>query len=161
MKGQFFSIDLFIALSIFLLVIIIIMDVWGNVRERRSSFEQIASMQMLTHDIADNLIRSEGDPPNWTSQNVKSVGLAKEDHVLSESKLKNFTEMDYNDLRQIFGINCEFYFKITGLDNVIISINDNEVTQGREPANATDLISVKRLALLNQTPVKVYFMLWR
>ena len=161
MKAQFFSIDLFVALAIFILVITLVMDLWSSIRERKSSFEQIASMQMLLHDLADQLIRTKGDPSNWTAENVNSIGLVIEDRVLSQSKLLNFTEMEYNKIRQIFGISSEFYFRVTDLNDSTISINDKEIEQGRAPINATDILSVERLALLNQTPVRVYLMLWR
>jgi hypothetical protein len=123
-KGQISTIDLVIAASIFISLLLSITWAWNDSRLKINLFENKRELYQKGLDIAEMLVKTSGDPANWHELNtvnsgtVNAIGLASEDNVLDEDKLDKLGYVDYEELRRILGLSKEDFnltvYNITG-----------------------------------------------
>lgn len=97
-KGQIFSTDAIFALITFSVVVIMSFSLINTQISKSVNIELQNQMNEKAFEIADFLVRTPGYPDNWTSSNVKLVGLASPDHVLQIAKLSQLNNISYTDL---------------------------------------------------------------
>jgi hypothetical protein len=166
-KGQLSSADALIANVIFALILVFLVVFWyvamgniGNVTAK-NSFEKSAVT------ITDIMLKSPGTPQDWENDpsSVETIGLAADagDHnVLSRKKIENFTTMDYNATKEVFGLDemTEYYFLVEDLGGNVIYEGGNSNVAGR-----STVISIVRFAVLGEggritQPVRMRLMLY-
>ena len=141
-KAQLFTTDLFIALSIFIILIGIVFLTWARYNAKLNEDINFEDMQIKAFQITDLLTKTEGYPIAW-EKNISSlevIGLMESERNLSLAKVQNFTSLDYNLTRQLFNIELyDFYFTIKSINGSKLLqygvINDEELVNLRRIAN--------------------------
>ncbi|MBI2675376.1 MAG: LamG domain-containing protein [Candidatus Aenigmarchaeota archaeon] len=112
-KGQVFSLDFIFSVTVFFSAIIIILFVLTNASQQAYERIELNDMELRATKTADLLVRFKGNPENWTSANVKSIGLAEQENILSQAKISNFLMLNYNTTKSILAVgNNEFFFTL-------------------------------------------------
>lgn len=154
-KGQVITMDFFFATLIFF-VLIIITVVALYVYPIRLTETQIRN-EMLTNafQISDTFIKTPGIPSSWENNysSIKIIGLADSDRILSEKKVNQFVNLNYNYSLNLISF-YDFYFRI------INSSNTEIITYGILP-NGTIAVSVRRYILYNDDQATMELTLWK
>ena len=178
-KGQVFTWDLAISISIFLIVIAMLFYMWDTTISKVTETREIYEMESIATEAAEQLIRTPGVPHDWEDTdkyeviNISSIGLANvEPRVLNDEKILRFVDLansDYDTMRALLGIReYDFYFNMTYFNETInetinetqLFINGKEIAAGTLPSNASFTISARRTAILNDKILKLYFSVW-
>lgn len=128
-KAQLFTGDLVFGLFIFTITLAILLQLWQTTYDNLWSNENDYEMNWLADTVANQLVRTSGDPYEWTSSNVVAVGLAKvqaggvvESRVIDPDKLMFFIDMfnkNYTSARNILLGSGQFdvYFELSCLNS--------------------------------------------
>ena len=147
-KAQIWGFDLMIALTIFLVGIIIIYLYAINFSETSQDILNEMNSEAV---LVSSLILSEGSPENWDAGNVEIPGILTNKR-LNETKLENLENLildDYHKTKISLGAVNNFYFIFEGIDGV-----------GKEPVSTNNLIKLERLIIYNNKPVKFVLYIW-
>ncbi|MBI4009607.1 MAG: hypothetical protein HY361_00225 [Candidatus Aenigmarchaeota archaeon] len=165
-SGQVITIDFFVAVTAITILIAFVVLSWNQAVEEFRSREMRTEMTVSTINLADSLVKSQGDPSSWENiseiNNINSLGLVVEDHILDSSKLIAFVGLGESNLKKILGIqNYNFYFKVSD-GKKTVNLADIKLENGSYPnSSASAVINSQRIALLKNTPVYLDFVLWR
>lgn len=96
-RAQLLSIDFILSAAIFLSILLTLSSIWSAVDTQVKDVESRRELQSLSIAISDSLVRSPGNPADWNSSNVQSIGLASVERVLSLKKIKALTGTNYYD----------------------------------------------------------------
>lgn len=162
-KGQINSIDLVVAMLIFVVIILFLIQIWGVELKSADTGAEFNALQSKALSLSDMLVKSGGVPARWerANQTPDSFGLVQEPNVLDVNKLNKFFNMNYSDIKYVMGMDNEYYISIIDLDgNILYSIrNDTGDINGAGSSNggAADgqSASVTRFAILNNEIVKL------
>lgn len=94
MKGQVFSIDLLLSVTVFMGVMTIGIITLDDVVEHQMRFSEQDQLRQRASQIADLFVRTSGYPSDWNSSSVQVVGLADRSHVLNVTKLQRLEALD-------------------------------------------------------------------
>lgn len=188
-KAQIFSLDLIVAVTMFILILISIAWAWDYSREKITLTEKRNDMLLISQNVLSVLVETEGNPANWSSfsvddfneSNIFSIGLTKSlaagDTTIKNSAralshngfsnleiskaitLNNFDSQKYVTYKKILGINPYDFQLMIGIWNGA-SYSTSYVI-GLEPANAENIIHADRFVLLNGTWSKVSLKVWQ
>lgn len=161
MKGQIFSIDLLLSVSVFLGVMTVGILVLDDVVTSQTRFNDQYQLQQRATQIADLFVRTNGYPTNWNSSSVEVIGFAKQSHVMNMSKFYQFDElMETGDAAAILQIHPWNIFMDVQQDGEDVVLGDAAGAggTGRPPvayiAEESDAFSdVKVLHALNGSDV--------
>ena len=162
-KAQISTLDLVIAVSIFIFILLTIMGAWNNTRLKIDLFEDKRKIYQKGLDVAEMLVKTQGDPVNWgelsvvDSSNVDAIGIASEDNVLDPEKLDKLGEIDYGELRRILGLSRE-EFNLT-IYNISGGSENSLYSFGQPPFNLTR-VRISRYASLDDDIVELRLMLF-
>jgi hypothetical protein len=121
-KSQAWGLDLLIALMIFIIGLAAFFLFYLNYSDDVGN--DYESLSFDGNNLADSLF-SEGNPPDWNSTLVVSIGLLT-GNSLDPVKLENFyylSQSDYQQTKAIFNTNYDYFFF---LDNNL-SIDNSSV----------------------------------
>ena len=104
-KGQIFSLDLIIAMLIFVVVIILIFQILDYSNRKIDLEESANDVNIIAGNAVSSLIESEGNPSNWSlintndfnESNVFSLGLAKNLNFNNQDSLVKGKSMSSNN----------------------------------------------------------------
>ena len=136
-KGQVATIDLFLAIMIFTLIITTVLFTWNSYNAKIDKQIEYNSNLIKAYHISDLLVKYSGKPSSWHQSTIEDneiliIGLAKEDRVIDPDKLTRFLSFEYDLAREKLNINSyEFYFKIS-------EINGDDLNPTIEYGNMTD-----------------------
>jgi len=156
-RGLVFTMDFIASLFFFLVIILTLLWVWGETHRRISEYQEVSARHRRLLDVSTILVKTPGNPPDWhmhavDPETVKALGLAREGNVLDDEKLETLEGADYMSLQEILGFGNE-NFTITVSDNITGSPS---VLYSKGTGNtAKERLVVRRLALLNGTPVEL------
>lgn len=150
-KAQTFSLDFFIALTIFLIGFSFLMIFWNYVNsqayERRSS-EELMDLAFSVSEI----FFIEGVPKYWNEENVKVIGLANENRI-NQTKLNLLNSIGYENVKKKLNLDFDFILKIK---------NENELYSfGLSPSQASTIVKINRIGILNSNPVLIEVIIWK
>lgn len=153
-KAQIAVTDFFIALFIFVILLSFIMLTWNRYNLRLN--ERLEYEDMLTQalQVSNGLVKTSGYPVNWNSSNVKVIGLASTDRVLSSDKLARFNNMSDADLIDTFKI-APYYFMFQ-----LKNINGSAILAKGYAFSGDRSANIKRIVLYNGKEAIVEFSLW-
>lgn len=163
MKGQMWTMDFAVSIVIFALMVGIVIFAWNY--SIQNSSDQV-NLNILENDvimISDTLIRVPGMPEDWNASNVRVIGLAEEENVLNETKVLQFINMGYTQIKGLFGIgNYEFYFEMRYPNNTVMEIGGISLNKGTDPIgqNTSVVVPVERYVILNGNIAKMELFLW-
>ncbi|MDI6798678.1 MAG: hypothetical protein QMD12_01620 [Candidatus Aenigmarchaeota archaeon] len=156
MRGQIFSIDLFIAIAVFIVVFWFYILTWERLTLSLKEVQAMKGFEALALSISDSLVRFPGAPERWEENvsNVSAIGLAYA-HVFDKNKIRNFTSLDYNRTKKLIGLDgYEFYFKVYYLNRSVFAYH------GNAPVNFKQAVSTKRFGLLEGEAVVMELTIW-
>lgn len=161
MKGQIFSIDLLLSVSIFLGVMAVGIVVLDDMTTQQTRFSDQYQLQQRATQIADLFVRTDGHPSNWDSSSVQVIGFAQRSHVMNTTKFHSFAELeDQEDIVSTLQLQPWSFFMDIQHNGSIFSLNDTAGAGGfgHEPvayiAESSDSFQdVKMLQVLNESSV--------
>ena len=157
-KAQAVTIDLFIALFIFLLLTIIIVSIWNSYNTRITEDVEYERMQLVAYQITNQLIKSQGIPTAWEKNpaSLGEIGLATSDRKLSAEKVDAFVNLPYNTVRNILNLeNYGFIFKIKTLSNKVLKSLSETPPEGKEA------VGLERYVIYNDEKAILEFRIWK
>ena len=166
-KAQAFSVDIFIAVGIFIFILLSAALIWNYSREKIAIEETRNDMEIIARNALAVLIETKGNPKNWTSYtfnqtNILSLGLSDSFLALDQTKISSLSSANYSTVKTILGIlgsNYEFRLNIdtwngtTYISNYTIGLSPN--------ATASEVVKVQRFVLLNNNWAKAALKLWK
>lgn len=147
-KAQIASLDVFIALSLFVFILATFFSVYNYVGEKNLSDLEYKEMAAQALAISDGLVKTSGNPSNWDRNDVEVFGLASEDRVISRQKAEEFCAVSESEAAVILGVNYFFYFNV------------GNVSCGRVPSGSKIAV-VKRDVYFEGQNSRLEFTLWR
>lgn len=110
-KGQVFTTDFIVALSVFLFVLFLALVLSNNVNLRVNDIEEYNELEEASFNAVNQLILSSGEPINWNQfsdlNEVNSLGLAESRNVLDKNKVQWLVDnnsLQYNGIKQLLGL---------------------------------------------------------
>ena len=164
MKSQAWSMDFVSSVVIFVTAIVILSLAVSYVVSQNVQQKEINRIEELALSISDALIRTQGYPEDWNETNVINIGLASEENILNESKVRIFIENLSDDvIMHRFGAgDCKFYFELRDINGEIFEIESGvNATKGEYPTSPEISIPVERFVLYRNRPSKILFILWK
>lgn len=160
--AQVWSMDFISSIIIFFLVVSVTIFAWNYTINKNTEQVNFNEMENKALMISDIIIRSQGQPPDWDTGNVQTIGLASEENVINQTKTLQFITMDYNIIRQLWGIRSyNFYLEMQYINGTTIQTNGNNITKGTYPINTSRfVVPVERYVLYNGKVSKLSFILW-
>jgi hypothetical protein len=150
-QGQAAVTDLFIAISVFIILITITTLTWDLYRVRLNNRIEFDDMIITAFQISDVLIKTKGIPDDWEKNtgDPEVIGLIATEKILSAEKVNAFVgsgppQLTYEEIKNLFNINeYDFYFTINkrnpdGTKQLIA--NQGLVPTGRYNVNLARLI---------------------
>lgn len=156
-RGQLAVTDLFIAIFIFVGILISIFAAWNiylNRLEQRSSYSSLLASAVQASDI---LVKSPGKPLNWELSNatVQVIGLAGTDRNLSTAKVAAFVSMDYNTSKDVLNIK-RYNYKFR-----LVNINNSAALNYGENATGNFTVAIRRVVWYGNGTAYMDFILWK
>ncbi len=165
-KAQVFSAEVLLGYTIFSLTIIIVLFLWTVTLQEIKNSENFYAMEETVLDMGEKLVKTPGQPLNWTEDDVLNIGLTEttEPRILRERKIFDFVMImnsSYEDRSNLLGLGkYDFYFNMTDIDGKTIEIRNVSCYTGKKPDAPVEMITITRTALLNQTIVKIFLTVW-
>ena len=161
-KGQAAVTDLFIAISVFIILITITTLTWNLYNIRLQNRFDYDDMMIKTFQVTEALVKSGGVPPDWEAQgdfsNLQVIGLSHNERFLSEAKVQKFAntvELDDTTLKDTLKINLyEYYFVLRHLNGTIIH------SRGSFPSG-NFAVNLARLVIYQDQPTILEFATWK
>jgi hypothetical protein len=166
-KAQVFSLDIVIAMGIFILILVSTALIWQYSRGKITIEETRNDMETIARNALSVLAETKGNPTNWTgyafnTTSIKSLGIAEEFLVLDSEKISSLSSENYSAAKTILGIlgpNYEFGITIKVWNG---SSYAADYTIGSYPnATAYEIIHLERHVLFNSTWAKASIDLWK
>ena len=153
--GQAIPLDFMAGVFVFLVMLAYFLILWDIFAVRFVEHAQTIDDELAAISVADRLVLSGGYPTNWTLEplSAQSIGLASRPHELDPYRVSALSSMangSYASVKSALGIDRNFQVKIEAADD-----GARLATIGQEPANATRVVEVTRLAMLNGEIVNV------
>lgn len=154
LKGQVNSIDFVISIFVFTAVLVFIISFWFvevRMAENTVHKERLSSTGIAVSDL---MVKSPGVPEDWEyyNQSPDVLGLASYPNVLSKGKIMNFTNMSYDESRDLLGIDTQYYFYIEDMEG-------NRLHEAGNSSTGEMSITMIRFALLEGEKVRVWVVL--
>ena len=169
-KGQVFTWDLAISISIFLIVLAMLFYMWNTTTSKATETRDIYEMESIATEVTELLIRTPGVPRDWENMNltnITAIGLANvEPRILSREKIFRFVTLNYSDIRPLLGTRqYNFYFNMVYLANkTTVNISNGTMTalckQGEPSGNPAFELTSRRTSILDDEIVIIYFTVW-
>jgi len=104
-KGQVFTADMIFGVIVFLIALAAALHLWQTTYDELRSSQESYEMNWLSETVSEQLVRTPGDPYNWTDENAITYGLAAtkgprrtvESRVLDADKILNFIKAAQED----------------------------------------------------------------
>jgi hypothetical protein len=160
-RSQGWGMDLMIALSIFLVgMVIFYIYSLNNPNEAKENIENL----FYDGESLTNVLLSEGYPNAWNSTNVVGMGILSNDKI-NETKLERFYDLsqtEYERTKILFNTKYDYYFFLDE-DMIINSIPVEGIGKpGTTKINidAINLIKVTRVTIYKNKPINAYLYIW-
>ncbi len=173
-RGQAAVTDLFIAISVFIILITITTLTWNLYNIRLTSRFDYDDMMMKGFQVSDLLIKSKGIPADWhiayntTYPNPRVnnccikpqevIGLAESERVISPEKIDAFKDISDSHpeiIKDTLNINLYNYYFVIRNQTGNALLNTGLFPSGKYAVN------LARIALYNGQPVIMEFAIWK
>ncbi len=147
--------DFVLSIAIFLSMLFTLMSVWSTIDIQIRDLESRRDIQTLSVTISDSLVRSSGNPIDWNSTNVQSIGLANSERVLSLRKIHELMKIQYYEVKSKLRVGStnihspektyDFFMFFTDMDgnNLTTGIVRSPVGYfGRDPSHSRALLDI-------------------
>ncbi|MFH1779527.1 MAG: hypothetical protein ABH803_00075 [Candidatus Micrarchaeota archaeon] len=148
-KGVF-SIDFFIASTLFLVVLFSFNSMWMRESNNVYSTASQEKIKLSAEAFSSSLVLTPGSPSSWSHSNFNSLGLAAFPNVLVADKVEEFLLINYEDVMQFTGF--DFFVNASFLNGTSVF--------SKGAAKNSSASSVERFALFNNEIIKVRVVLY-
>lgn len=154
-RGQAAVMDLFVAISVFIILTTILTLTWDLYNIRINNRFTYDDMVLKTLQISDILVRTQGIPPDFVPQSAQSIGLARRDYTLDNRRVARVAAMNESDFKNIMKINLyEFYLVVRDQSGAA------NATLGKPPAGKST-VNLLRYVMYDGRQVGFEFSLWK
>ncbi|MCX6803177.1 MAG: hypothetical protein NTY48_01250 [Candidatus Diapherotrites archaeon] len=152
-KGQFFSLDLIIAMGVFVFVIALFLNASDSVTKQTNTFNEKKLADETAHTVLHSLIYSPGEPSYWENlsfSEINSFGLAHSINLLDAEKISRLSTLlnnssEYPLAKEKLGAGVyDFYFRLTDSSGNTINYNDRAMEGGALASELMQKYSYKR-----------------
>jgi hypothetical protein len=154
-RGYALSLDILLALIPITLVLGMVATDMGNVMYEAQDTIYRSSLERVSADTVNTLLKTSGDPYNWETLNISQVevvGLAKYDpvnkepleYVISPQKLGTLNATGSSNIQSMIGNQYGFSILITSIKTPQTVIWNMTSTGGTTKENAKDVVTVQR-----------------
>lgn len=151
-KGQI-HLDYIVGFLIFLVVIFLVAFLSFEPLLKDTKNTQEFKNQETAQRISELLIKTKGYPENWENISVvpDRLGLASEPWVLNKSKIDDFYDMNYTEVKNSLD-----------LERIFISVTSSELnfTRGDIPNPKENVAVINRYALLENKTATITVGVW-
>jgi hypothetical protein len=161
-RGQVFSLDFIIAMTVFVVCIAFVNTFWQGSAEAASMAVARDRVALAASSASEALVAGSAYPDYCQLNDtvcLNSIGLAKQGskNELSGRRLSEFLAMDYADSLEFLGLpdKMNYYFSVANESGTVC---ENGI---RPASDAKEVAAVSRAALLNGTAVKVNMLVWQ
>ena len=142
-KGQVWSLDLIVAVSIFLIGIIVLFFYALNYTNQ--SQNNLEYLYLQGHTAGEILLSED-------SSGILSNG------IINQTKLEIFYDKNYAEQKSVLGVKDDFYIT---LDDLVIDSNPVNFVGEINESNVNDLIKINRIVAYRNKPSKLQMYIWR
>ncbi|QQG39339.1 MAG: hypothetical protein HYS81_03035 [Candidatus Aenigmatarchaeota archaeon] len=162
MKGQVISADFVVAFFIFLAIVLGLFLSWNGATDTIGQIYSRNAMQRAGGLAADSLVRSPGEPDDWTAASVTALGLADDaPNVLNADKVSRMLNVPYETSRNMLRMPTDFSLEINRTSGAAFTVNNTQAVYGTQPfANATNIVVVRRLVVMGGIPGVLTMKVW-
>ena len=155
-KGQIITMDLFLALIIFMFIVIAYFSFIILYEQRLDNEVESNDMKTIGYDVTEFLCSYN---TYWQNDTQKQPCLAYNYLNISQSKLDNFLNMNESQIKQAFNIKrFDFYFEIPYKNGTILFSKGTK--QSSSDLQGKLAVSITRNVLLNETALLLNFVLY-
>ncbi|MEK6903061.1 MAG: hypothetical protein AABW64_00245 [Nanoarchaeota archaeon] len=173
-RGQAAVTDLFISISVFIILITIITLTWNLYNIRLQNRFDYDDMMIKAFQVTDSLVKGRGVPTDWETQNpvtnVQVLGLSENERFLSEQKVKIFAKdpkiysaalLSDAVLKSTLKINLyNYYFVLRHLNGTVTGCPSACNNRGTFPSG-NYVVNLARLVMYQNQPVYLEFAVWK
>jgi len=164
-KSQAWSIDLIVAITIFISGIIIF---YIYILNFSNEGEEAINDLFYDGNIITSILLSEGSPSDWNQLNVLSPGLTSNDKI-NETKLEklyNFANSDYKKLKSALNTKFDFYIYFTekiSINGTLVDgigktgVDRENIIQVEAPRN---IVKITRITAYKNKPTEMNLYIW-
>lgn len=169
-RAQTSSIDLFIAISIFTVLFVLVILAWNSYAAALSTRLDSAETELKAFQLSELLLKTPGYPGMWekleNSSGIIELGLAEKPNALSREKAIRLTDsafLNKSSIRDTLNINLyNFTIIITDTSGNIKYENGNPLSAGDSlPAAKKNVVILKRAALYETENAILKIVLWK
>ncbi len=159
-RGQAVIMDLFVAISVFIVLLTILIITWDLHTIRLTSRVEYDELILRTLSISDTLVKSEGFPFDWENSpsSTLQIGLAQSDGVLSTDKVTVFAinqQPSEDSVRRLLKTSSyKYYFAVRDFDGTVYA------SRGTAPTGKV-AVDVGRIVIYQGAPRVMEFALWK
>ncbi|MFA6214579.1 MAG: hypothetical protein WC717_04855 [Candidatus Micrarchaeia archaeon] len=165
MRGQIFSTELMVSMSVFIGALIVFLYVWNSMYTAYVEEQSDNKMQVVLVGISDAAVMSPGDPADWEATvgtGANSYGFASARSVLSPAKLyamQGYFSANYTDMKDKMGAGgYDIFIDVSDLEgNTYYGFGSPAGTDN----SSVSAVTAERLALIGDEMVKLKVQLWR
>jgi hypothetical protein len=159
-RGQFFSPDMIIAMSVFVFSLLVFFSASNAVFNDVSIFEDRKLADESAHLAMNSMLLSSGEPWNWETLDFSSVslfGLSFSPNVIEPAKVVMLANLLNNDVSYLqtrvkLGLGAyDLYFRVSDSDGATIIYNGSPIEGGKLALNPKLKFSYKRLVIFNSS----------
>lgn len=126
-KAQIAITDLSFAVILFIIFLIAFFVQFNNMQQRLADSINFENLELASIQITETLVKNPGTPTNWENNptNVRVIGLASSDRILSKTKIEALQNLSYEQIKQGMNIeDKEFYLLIRNNENVFLELGN-------------------------------------
>lgn len=156
-KAQVFTYDFFIALAIFFVVAILVMNNWYSTAVQNQEILE-KNLAYTTLISASQVWFKEGYPKYWNAENVIELGLSNEGKI-NETKIEMLNNsLSYSRVASLLNLgNFNLCYEIYSKTGDLIF----RFPQNADFSSAKNIYKIDRIGILNEQPVKVRTLIWK
>lgn len=155
-KSQITLTDLFVAIFMATVLIIIIVFAWNRYTTILNDEANYKELQIIAFQTADLLVKSGGQTKGWerSPESVQVIGLASSDRNLSTEKVNAFVNLDYNITSKALGVELyNFHFQLNHINGTKLA------EHGKTPSES--VVNVQRIVSYKNEKAVLEFGLWK
>ena len=157
-KSQVAVTDMFIALFISTILIIVIVFAWNRYTVILGDNVEYTEMQIIAFQVSDLLVKTKGEPEDWENSpdNVDVIGLTSSDRELSKEKVNAFINLSYSITSKSLGTELySHYFQLKSINGTKLAEHGAGFPRNRS------VVNVQRIVRYENEEAVVEFAIWK
>ena len=169
-KAQIGSTDLFVAISIFTVLFVLVVLSWNNYAAVLSTRMDFAETEIKAFQLSNQLVRTPGSPGMWeqlaSPSAIVEIGLAEKPNVISRKKAIKFTDssfLSYAQIKDSFKLqHYNFTINITDTSGNIKYEGGRPLSIGDTlPSKSNNIVILRRNVLYENENAILKVVLWK